>query len=358
MSGNWHGWPKGHRWRRVFVLSGIDKFVKIKIKQLVLGVLIIISIFSGVFFISKLINQYHQQQLAKEQEYQSRIQTNFETIALLEEESEQLAEESDTRIRELNKRFESELNSSKEIESQIAKETRSAILQMQEETQQQIQGFEQKIKELEEGTSQSPVLDLVSIVEQWRPIIVFLNCDFRYSDTSEIYLRTSGSGIIAQFTNQVIILTNKHILIESGNYGTYSCSVEIPDTEEVFISTDYRIVETMDLAVIYINNPDEKIKELGYNTFLRICQEKPSIGDAVIILGYPTIGSEGNITATEGIISGYDGDYFITSAKIEKGNSGGAAISVQNDCLLGIPTFVRIGDVESLGRILDLSFFR
>nr|MDQ3014484.1 hypothetical protein [bacterium] len=60
-----------------------------------------------------------------------------------------------------------------------------------------------------------------------------------------------------------------------------------------------------------------------------------------------------DVTATEGIISGYEGNYYITSAKIEQGNSGGAAISLRDNCFLGIPTLTLVGKVESLGRILD-----
>jgi len=72
-------------------------------------------------------------------------------------------------------------------------------------------------------------------------------------------------------------------------------------------------------------------------------------------LGYPTVGSRQDITATEGIISGFDGNYFITSAKVEEGNSGGIAVSVKEDCYLGIPTYAEIGNVESLARILDFT---
>lgn len=63
---------------------------------------------------------------------------------------------------------------------------------------------------------------------------------------------------------------------------------------------------------------------------------------------------ERSIAVTEGIISGFEGNYFITSAKVEHGNSGGAAIHVRNNCLLGLPTFAQVGYIESLARILDI----
>ncbi|KKR76010.1 MAG: hypothetical protein UU20_C0036G0011, partial [Parcubacteria group bacterium GW2011_GWE2_40_8] len=46
-------------------------------------------------------------------------------------------------------------------------------------------------------------------------------------------------------------------------------------------------------------------------------------------------------------------DYYVTSAKIEFGNSGGIAVSTKNNCILGIPTFVKAGQIETLGRVLS-----
>ena len=97
----------------------------------------------------------------------------------------------------------------------------------------------------------------------------------------------------------------------------------------------------------YVNLP-------GVVGSVKTCVDKPVIGDQVVILGYPSVGAEEGITATEGIVSGIDDDYYVTSAKIEQGNSGGAAILVKNNCLLGLPTLVVAGKIESLARILPI----
>ena len=86
-----------------------------------------------------------------------------------------------------------------------------------------------------------------------------------------------------------------------------------------------------------------------------MCSAKINTGEQVIILGYPSIGSPTDITATDGIISGQDSPYYVTSAKIDHGNSGGLAILVKNDCYFGIPSGAVVGSVESLGRILDVN---
>jgi len=82
-----------------------------------------------------------------------------------------------------------------------------------------------------------------------------------------------------------------------------------------------------------------------------------SIGDHIIVLGYPGIGGD-TLTVTDGIVSGYEfrsgARYIKTSAKIDQGNSGGIAIK-DSGCVVGIPTFVQ-SQIESLGRILDLDW--
>ncbi|KKS24033.1 MAG: hypothetical protein UU82_C0013G0001, partial [Candidatus Nomurabacteria bacterium GW2011_GWC2_41_8] len=67
-----------------------------------------------------------------------------------------------------------------------------------------------------------------------------------------------------------------------------------------------------------------------------------------------------SLTVTDGIVSGVETDnngvhYYKTSAKIDHGNSGGIAIE-DSGCVIGIPTFVQQGELESIGRILDLKY--
>ena len=182
-----------------------------------------------------------------------------------------------------------------------------------------------------------------------------MECQFRYSDTGRLYQKSSGSGIAIKFENTPsAILTNKHVLIDSSGYGADSCSAKLLDSNETLSSSDIRSsTKEYDLGYIYINNPSDYFKNLT-SSFPTLCSQKPSLGDEIVVLGYPSIGSKNNLTATEGIVSGFDGNYFITSAKVEQGNSGGAAILLKDNCLLGIPTFVTLGKVESLARILDI----
>ena len=213
----------------------------------------------------------------------------------------------------------------------------------------------QKISALEEKISQAKTLNLSSIISQWRPLIANVECQFRYSDTGRFYQKSSGSGIAIKFDNTPgAILTNKHVLVDGNGYGADSCSAKLLDSGELLNSSDTRSSSKgYDLGYIYINNPSDYFQNLTSN-FPSLCSQKPSLGDEIVVLGYPSIGSKNGLTATEGIVSGFDGNYFITSAKVEQGNSGGAAILLKDNCLLGIPTFVTLGKVESLARILDI----
>ncbi|MCI0619557.1 serine protease [Candidatus Wolfebacteria bacterium] len=203
-------------------------------------------------------------------------------------------------------------------------------------------------------SDQSSILkagDLAAVIARWRPYVYKLACTFRQGAATE---ETSGGSAIVETNGNVTrFVTNEHVLEDGGSYPD-SCRLLVPGTDT-------------DIAVDGDGMTIEPEQDIGYGTIaesgvtgilpVQHCAAKPEIGDAVVILGYPAIGGDESITATEGIISGFDEEYYITSAKIEKGNSGGAAIDVKRDCLLGLPTLVVAGRIESLARILPITSF-
>ena len=207
-----------------------------------------------------------------------------------------------------------------------------------------------KISALEEKISQAKTYNLASIISQWRPLIANVECQFKYSDTGRLYQKSSGSGIAIKFGNTPsAVLTNKHVLVDSNGYGADSCSTKLLDSTEILASSDIRSSsKEYDLGYIYINNPSDYFKNLTSN-FPSLCSQKPSLGDEIVVLGYPSIGSKNGLTATEGIVSGFDGNYFITSAKVEQGNSGGAYHPAQKQLPLGHPDICHFGQSGILG---------
>lgn len=222
--------------------------------------------------------------------------------------------------------------------------------------------------------------DLSTIIKEWQPYVAYIECTFTRVDGSA-YSRVAGSGTLIpgglerltslknSYSAGNFIFTNKHVVVselKGMEYGPGSCKIYLNGSTYDYNRGDYRYVDiiakkkeygnpTIDWATFILSSNPENTSNFPVSKDIKICNGKPSIGDKIIILGYPGIGSSESITATEGIISGLEGDYYITSAKIEHGNSGGAAILVKDNCYLGIPTYAVSGTVESLGRILDVN---
>ena len=217
-------------------------------------------------------------------------------------------------------------------------------------SQQQISSLEKKIAETSEG-------ELTQVVNKWSPYVVALECNFYNTSTGQLILQSNGSGLLVNWKGSILILTNRHVITAVAldrNDLANECVIKFPQQETSFLSSDLSVFGgDFDWGVVTLNSPNNYVKSVLKNSPV-LCSQTPALGDGVVILGYPSIGDQKNVTATEGIIAGFDGSYFITSAKVEKGNSGGAAISLKNNCYLGTPTFSRTGEIESLARILDV----
>lgn len=215
----------------------------------------------------------------------------------------------------------------------------------------------------QQSTEEQPTKsDLQSIVKTWHPLIVYVECVFKYSN-GESESR-SGSGTLSASSRGVIMATtNRHVIVGRNGRNPYQCNISVP-FDKTYSNNEIRVShnDNIDYGSIDIIDPDEYVKNLPIlqNIGIYSCGIDGSIGEIgtqIAILGYPGIGSKTDITVTQGIISGYDGNYYITDAKIEHGNSGGAAIDVKKNCYLGIPSATVSGTVESLGRILKWQSF-
>ena len=202
--------------------------------------------------------------------------------------------------------------------------------------------------------------------------IVMLVCPSDY-DTEYI---SFGSGVIMNPETGNII-TNRHVVTnEDGSIigSSPTCFVGITEdisqppklkylADLVAYSPETKMDEEydFDIAVLYI-----------YDVCSRdICEEAPLalplnfpyldagyseelvLGSYVSIAGYPESGG-GTFNFTEGIISGKLGNFVLkTDAKIDLGNSGGAALNEYNQ-LIGIPTWTISGEIEAMGYIIGI----
>jgi S1-C subfamily serine protease len=240
-------------------------------------------------------------------------------------------------------------------------------------TDKRIEQLEEKIKNLEENqkvpfpegrNNFSLTKDQISaIVSLWCP-------DDNYGYNSFISL---GSGAIID--SKGIIVTNRHVI---SNYdwsvikSSPTCYVAVTDniskppvfkyTADIiayapYVGDDYDF--DFDVAILKISDICEKCEDApevlpASFSFLDVnSSDALTPGDYIAIAGYPSIGAD-TFTFTEGIVSGRVGDFVIkTDAKIDSGNSGGAALNNNNN-LVGVPTWTITGEAESLGYTIGI----
>lgn len=139
---------------------------------------------------------------------------------------------------------------------------------------------------------------------------------------------------------------SEHLVFESDGFKYYGDGIDIAFLTPKVVDATEHAGTTDDLA-----------------RYARSRAETPTCsalatGDRISILGYPAAGGD-TLTVTDGIVSGFETEgevrYVKTSAKIDIGNSGGAAIE-ESGCIVGIPTSVRQSRLQTIGRILDLHY--
>lgn len=220
-------------------------------------------------------------------------------------------------------------------------EAQEAVQMRLQELQKNLSTQETKIQAVE-GTA-----DITSVITSWNTYVYEITCLFE--STEGKLGKGRGSATLERVQGGVRFITNKHVL-ETPGAKLIECDLAQPGSDVSF---------SIDAKDISVNEENDigygPVKEAVFGMLpWQKCSEAPVIGERVIILGYPGIGAKVSVTATEGIISGFDSDYYTTSAKIEKGNSGGAAIDIKRNCFLGLPTLVFAGKIESLARILPV----
>lgn len=259
------------------------------------------------------------------------------------------------------------------------------------------EGVSNKINNSNIKSSSLKPIKLTDIIKEWRKSTAFVLCYWTNPSTHRTRFTMQGSGLLFMLAGIPTVLTNKHVVYDSTYGMPNECDVSFPEDNKNFYtihpidqpayidpefgvsvpdSPAYGTIDFLknnyDIATLSnfkLNSLTSSPPALSLNDRAVdgefSCKRSVDIGESIVILGYPSYGSGAGaftlalynpeLTATEGIISGNDGSYYTTSAKIEHGNSGGLAIDETNDCYIGIPTASYTGAIESLGRILPAS---
>jgi len=257
-------------------------------------------------------------------------------------------------------------------------EKEKLVQEAQQQKDSELDSLKQEIEALKNQKPQvivqSPAKapNLMTIIQEWKPRVAYIECQWAYSDTGRVYRVASGSGFLWRGVQigRGTVETNLHVILDDNGYSPTECVIKFSGESDIHVYKTDRPwtapdrkdwgpfshdVRGYDSGSIMFANPSNSVMAILNSSFnsCKTLNQKAAIGESVVILGYPGIGGNNDITATEGIISSYDGDYYITSAKIEHGNSGGIAILIKDNCFLGIPSYAEAGEIESMGRILD-----
>ncbi|MCX6671490.1 MAG: trypsin-like peptidase domain-containing protein [Euryarchaeota archaeon] len=177
-------------------------------------------------------------------------------------------------------------------------------------------------------------------------VVVITGYVMQYSFFGRQYSQVQGSGFIYEYTNDMVVITNKHVVDQAENITvTFSNGDGYPAT--VIGSDAYS-----DLAVLSVDAPLKEFQPLEIMSSSTL-----EVGDPVIAIGSP-FGLGG--TMTTGIISqlgrtiqdSVAGNFPIaniiqTSAAINPGNSGGPLLNYEGD-VVGITTAI-ISNSNGLG---------
>lgn len=188
---------------------------------------------------------------------------------------------------------------------------------------------------------------LSNLYEEVKDSIIVISGEVAYQTFfGTQYSAVEGSGFIYKFNNEMVVITNYHVVSGASNIVvTFSNGNSYPG--EVIGSDAYS-----DLAVLKVDAPSEELNPLEISSSSGL-----KVGDPVIAIGSP-FGLGG--TMTNGIISqlgrtiqdSVAGSFPIaniiqTSAPINPGNSGGPLLDYQGK-VIGITTAI-IENSNSLG---------
>lgn len=203
---------------------------------------------------------------------------------------------------------------------------------------------------------------LEDVIKEWRPYVVRVTCISLDSNGNKKSY-SDGSGFLAYDpVKGPSVITNKHVFYTKDGISSNYCDIYFPENKEVVkVEKKDRYVSSKgyDKGTLVITQPSEYISNLAKNsiTTSRDCKTtKPESTDDIVILGYPIGKPKDDISYAQGKIVGYQDKYFVSTATIVSGYSGGVAVSLKDNCYLGIPTYSQKDDL-SKSLILDINKF-
>ncbi len=195
------------------------------------------------------------------------------------------------------------------------------------------------------------------------PELAFFTCNY-YNRYGNVLFSESGNGLLGQYTGGNYFINTVLGAVTNTSYAGYqilpgSCTVSFPAGASLYggglstftVGSDIgqsQIINLVsnagiDFAQIMIDTSNNYLATHALTTNLQnYCSTRGSVGDSVVVVGWPPNSTSlmltGNITSA----SGY---YDSTNIAIPNGMQGSTAVSLTNGCILG--------QINSAGEIAD-----
>ena len=203
---------------------------------------------------------------------------------------------------------------------------------------------------------------LEDVVKAWRPYTVRVTCITLDSNGNKKSY-SDGSGFLTIDPSKgPTIFTNKHVFYTTNGASSDYCDIYFPESKEVVkVEKKDRYVSSKgyDRGTLVITQPSEYVSNLVKNKKITVndcIRANAESTDDIVIMGYPMGKPKDDISYAQGKIDGYQDKYFVSTATIVSGYSGGVAVSLKDNCYLGIPTYSQKDDL-SKSLILDINKF-
>lgn len=211
------------------------------------------------------------------------------------------------------------------------------------------------------GFAQTKTPTEEEIVSTWKDYAVRVTC-IKLDENGLKKSYSDGSGFLIYTSKGISVLTNLHVLYTKGNKLSDYCSVYVPKINETFkvLKKDRFSGKYQDRATLNIKDPSKTIKELMLKTKVvsTDCKEDQLVKDTdIAFIGFPIGSDKTKASSVKGKIVGTEDDYIVSATNIVSGYSGGIAISLKDNCYIGIPTFAKKDDL-SKSLILNVNKFK
>ncbi|MEX1087120.1 MAG: hypothetical protein WEC58_01155, partial [Candidatus Paceibacterota bacterium] len=269
-------------------MSYLAKCVTGRVKSKVVLAVMIASIFVGVVvaigFLAFTVDELTDQQASIEQDLAD-ITGELQTTSVSLEQA-QLALDT---IIENNQELQEKLA--------LAQENRENTERVLSQTREQVGELEVEL-DGKIGEEQ-----LSALVQEWEPRIARIECVFRNNDGGTSRSNASAVSVLRQ--GEVQFITNKHVLVQKG-HSLVNCELAVPGIGDGLRVEPESAEFSGTLDIAYVTLSDQPAELVAEASGVRVCSEPPSFGSRVLILGYPATGSKSGITATDGILSGFE----------------------------------------------------